>query len=82
MTPAEAKNEKGDVTTSSPGPTPSAISATSRASVPEETPIACRTESLSASAFSKDSCAGPITNRPEANTASTARAISLRSAGS
>ncbi len=82
MTPAEAKNEKGDVATSSPGPTPRAISATSRASVPEETPIACFTESLSASAFSKASCAGPITKRPEAKTPSTACAISCRSAAS
>jgi hypothetical protein len=39
-TPADAKKEKGDVTTSSPGPTPSAMSATSSASVPEATPSA------------------------------------------
>jgi len=38
--PAVAKNENVEVTTSSPGPMPSAIIATSNASVPEETPIA------------------------------------------
>jgi hypothetical protein len=35
-----AKKENGVVTTSSPGPMPSAISATSSASVPLETPTA------------------------------------------
>ena len=38
--PAVAKNEYVLVMTSSPGPTPSAIRATSSASVPEETPMA------------------------------------------
>ena len=38
-TPAVAKNVNGDVTTSSPGPMSSAISATSSASVPDEMPI-------------------------------------------
>ena len=41
--PAEAKNEKVGVMTSSPGPISSAISAAISASVPEETPRACAT---------------------------------------
>ena len=41
MEPAVAKNVYGLVMTSSPEPIPSAISAISRASVPEETPHAC-----------------------------------------
>ena len=43
--PAVAKNEYVGVMTSSPGPMPSAISATSSASVPDETPIAWSTSS-------------------------------------
>ena len=39
--PAVAKNEKVGTMTSSPGPRSSAIIATSSASVPELTPIAC-----------------------------------------
>ena len=42
MEPAVAKNEYVLVMTSSPGPTPSAIRATSSASVPEDTPMAWR----------------------------------------
>jgi hypothetical protein len=38
MVPAVAKNVNGDVSTSSPGPISSAISANSSASVPEDTP--------------------------------------------
>ena len=41
MHPPVAKKENGVVITSSPGPTSSAMSATSSASVPLETPIAC-----------------------------------------
>ena len=37
MAPAVAKNDSGVVTTSSPAPTPSAISATRSASVPLDT---------------------------------------------
>ena len=40
ITPAVAKKVNGVVITSSPGPTPSAISAASSASVPEETATA------------------------------------------
>ena len=40
MHPAVAKNEKVLVMTSSPGPMPSAISATRSASVPDDTPMA------------------------------------------
>jgi len=42
MVPAVAKNVKGLVMTASPGPIPSAMSASSSASVPEETPIPWR----------------------------------------
>jgi len=42
MVPAVAKKVKGLVMTASPAPMPSAIRASSRASVPEETPIAWR----------------------------------------
>jgi len=38
--PAVAKNENVGTMTSAPGPTPSAMSATISASVPEDTPIA------------------------------------------
>ena len=41
--PAVAKNENVGVMTSSPGPMPSAISATSNASVPDDTAMACST---------------------------------------
>ena len=41
IVPAVAKKVKGEVITSSPGPMPSAISASSSASVPEETPMPC-----------------------------------------
>ena len=42
MVPAVAKNVKGLVITASPGPIPSAISATSSASVPEDSPMPWR----------------------------------------
>lgn len=41
IAPAVAKNVYGVVTTSSPGPIPSAIKEIIRASLPEETPTAC-----------------------------------------
>ena len=47
-TPAVAKNENVGVITSSPGPMPSAISATSSASVPDDSPTACGTPRYSA----------------------------------
>jgi hypothetical protein len=80
--PAEAKKVKGLVITSSPGPTPSAIRATSSASVPEETPMACADPTSAAKARSNSSLAGPITNRPVAKTSSTRRAISRFNSGS
>ena len=45
IAPAVAKNENVVVTTSSPALMPSAISASSSASVPDETAIACLTPS-------------------------------------
>ena len=54
MQPAVAKNEIGAcVITSSPGPMSSAISATSSASVPDETPMACGTPRRAATSRSK-----------------------------
>ena len=47
--PAVAKNENVGVMTSSPGPIPSAISATTSASVPDDTPTAWATPSARAS---------------------------------
>ena len=53
MQPAVAKNENGVVITSSPGPIPSPIKATSKASVPLDTPIACLTPMYAATSCSK-----------------------------
>ena len=57
--PAVAKNEYVGVMTSSPGPMPSAISATSSASVPDDTAIACSAPSSAASSRSSASTSGP-----------------------
>jgi len=81
-TPADAKKENGDVMTSSPGPIPRAISDTSNASVPEETPIACAVPTSRAKALSNASTAGPRTNRPVAKSSSTRRAMSRFSGSS
>ncbi len=61
--PAVAKNEYVLVTTSSPCPTPSAIRATSSASVPDDTPMAYGTSSICASSRSSPSTSGPMMNR-------------------
>ena len=81
-TPADAKKLNGLVMTSSPGPTPSAISATKSASVPEETPSACRTPIRSANAFSNWVLTAPRMNRPDENTPSTPQAIARFSSSS
>ena len=49
---AEATKENADVITSSPGPTPTAVSARSSASVPELRPMPCRTPASAASSVS------------------------------
>jgi hypothetical protein len=66
------------VTTSSPGPTPAAISAARIASVPDDMPIACATPMRSASARSSPSTTGPLMNRWLSHTASIARSTSGR----
>src|SRR6185295_3709098 len=61
--PAVAKKEKVDVTTSSPALTSSAISASSSASVPDDTATAWRMPSISASSRSSASTSGPMMKR-------------------
>ena len=61
--PAVAKNENVVVTTSSPALMPSAISASSSASVPDDTAIACLTPSSAASSRSRPSISGPMMKR-------------------
>jgi hypothetical protein len=58
--PAVAKNEYVDVTTSSPGPTSCAMSATSTASVPDDTATAWRMPSREARSDSSASTSGPM----------------------
>ena len=48
IVPAVAKKVNGDVITSSPAPMPSAMRASSSASVPEDTPTACAAPQYSA----------------------------------
>src|ERR1043165_2755203 len=65
--------------TSSPGPMPSAISASSSASVPDETLIACATPSCAASTASSASISGPMMKRWLSATRVIAARISSRS---
>ena len=58
--PAVAKKVNAGNKTSSPGPIPRAMSGKSKASVPEDTPIACFTFKNSAQDFSKASRRGPM----------------------
>src|ERR1039457_6496108 len=60
--PAVAKNVYGVVITSSPGPIPKAMRASSNASVPEETPTACAHRQYCAAAFSNSVTYGPRMN--------------------
>src|ERR1039457_3681595 len=60
--PAVAKNVDGVVITSSPGPIPKAMRASSNASVPEETPTACAHRQYCAAAFSNSVTYGPRMN--------------------
>ena len=57
--PAVAKKVNGVVTTSSPGRSSSAISSTSRASVPELSPMAWPTPAARATSASSASTSGP-----------------------
>src|SRR5262249_12385721 len=75
---AVAKNENDDVTTASPGLTPSACSASMRASVPEATPTAWRAPQRAAISRSSCSTTGPRMNRWLSSTSRTAASISAR----
>ena len=77
--PAVAKNEKVGVITSSPGPTPSAISASRSASVPDERPTAWRMPSSDARSRSSASISGPPMKRWLSQTRVIAARMSSRS---
>jgi hypothetical protein len=76
MVPAVAKNVNGVVMTSSPGPISRAMSATSNASVPEETPMPYRHWQYAATLASSSRVAGPRMNAWLAHTFSMAARIS------
>src|SRR3954453_19080261 len=69
---AEATNENGDVTTSSPSPTPMARSARCSAAVPDDTALAYGAPTRAANASSKAVTRGPSDSWPERRTSSTA----------
>src|SRR5437867_6042285 len=69
---AVAKNVKGGITTSWPGPMPWASNATWRAAVPFATAIACFRPKSFAKAFSNASTFGPWASIPDAMTSRTA----------
>ena len=73
---AVAKNVKLGTITSSPGPTPSANSASKIASLPEAQPTACSAPQYSAIAASNRAHAGPCTNAPESQTSAIAASTS------
>ena len=70
MQAAVAKKLYAVVNTASPGPIPRAIKVASSASVPDETPMACRTLKYAAIAFSSASPFGPSIKRWLASTSS------------
>ncbi len=76
--PAVAKKVYGVVITSSPGPIPSAISAISRASLPDETVTAWAQPQYGASLLSHSATAGPRMHCWLSKTPSTAARISSR----
>ena len=78
IAPAVAKNVYGVVITSSPGPMSSAIRQISRASLPEETVMACGQPQYGASLASHSVTAGPRMHCWLSSTASTAARISSR----
>ena len=78
---AVAQKVSGAVITSSPGPTPQAKSAASRAVVPEERATAKRAPTRSAKASSKASTRGPVVSQPERSTSTTAATSSSRISG-
>src|SRR6185295_2085728 len=80
MVVAEATKENAEVMTSSPGLTPTALSARSRASVPEPVPTPWRAPHTSASSRSSALPSGPRMNRQESSTRAAASISSARSA--
>jgi len=68
MHPAVAKKVNDGQMTSSPGPIPSAISATRMASVPEDMPMPKRAPATAAAALSNCSTPGPRMNCPDVRT--------------
>src|SRR5665213_1318202 len=77
IAPAVAKNVNGTVMTSSPGPIPSASSASSSASEPDAHPMACRTPQYSAALASNALTSSPRMKYCESITRSTAAVISF-----
>src|SRR5438876_4771367 len=73
---AVAKNVRGGITTSCPGPMPWASNATWRAAVPFATAIACFRPQSFATAFSNASTFGPWASIPDAMTSRTAESSS------
>ena len=76
--PAVAKKEYVLVTTSSPGPMPSAISTASSASVPDDTLTASGTSRAAISSRSSPSTSGPMMKRWVSHTRAMAARISSR----
>ena len=76
--PPVAKNVNDGTITSSPGPIPMAIMATSSASVPLETPSACRVPQYAASSASKAATSSPSTSACASATRSNASRTSSR----
>ena len=76
--PAVAKKVNDGQTTSSPGPTPYAISVQSSASVPLLTPMACFVPQYAARSRSNRSTCGPRISACASHTSSIARRISWR----
>src|SRR4051812_28059136 len=69
---ASATNVSEGITTSSPGDTPTAFNASSKAAVPFATANAFSTAAAAANARSKAAVRGPIDNQPESRTSSAA----------
>ena len=78
---AEATNENGEVTTSSPSPTPIARSPRCSAAVPEETALACGDAEPRGEGRSNAGMRGPSESWPERSTSMTARLLRLAQHG-
>ena len=78
---ADATNENGLVTTSSPSLTPTARSARCSPAVPLDTALACGAPTRAANARSNSGTRGPSESCPERSTSSTARSSASPSTG-